>query len=207
MISVQLSRWCSSDSGDDLPCIQGRNFSPGRSRISRGSKKIIPTENPRTSSAAENPTLLSIQDPAASEEETPSVFEPHISPLALACSSFGKISMAMASVATSWKAEKKLKYDTGNHHRTHVIKGINDGRHTYEAEDNSNLPKEYPWPSPSHGQVGIPVDERAHDKFETPGDDQYTYKCPDLCGRFTVHGHPGRKAKIQDAIRNTLRKV
>jgi hypothetical protein len=30
-------------------------------------------------------------------------------PLALACSSFGKISIAIASVATSWKAEKNLR--------------------------------------------------------------------------------------------------
>ena len=48
------------------------------------------------------------QVPVVSEAEVPSTFAPHIRPLACDCCSTGMMSTAMPSVATSWKAPKKL---------------------------------------------------------------------------------------------------
>src|SRR6187431_2581501 len=107
-MSFQLVICICFASEEAAPFVHGNNFSPGRSFKNKGTSIIRPIVTDRLSIDVAKLYLYNSQLPTASEADVPMIFEPHINPLAFACCDRGTISMAIPSVATSWKAPKKL---------------------------------------------------------------------------------------------------
>ena len=96
------------ESREASPGVHGINFSPGRSLKKTGMNMINATAMDREEIAVVKPKLLISAVPATKANDVPTILVPHINPFALACSLIGITSTAIPSVATSWKAPKKL---------------------------------------------------------------------------------------------------
>ena len=107
-ISAHPPSWSASAAGDAAPAVHGRSRSPGLLRTSSGTGVKANVAAPAMANVAEAPTCPSSHDATAAVPATLSVFLPHIRLLARACSSSGTTSMVSASVATSWRARKRL---------------------------------------------------------------------------------------------------
>jgi len=108
-IIFQLSGFMSMERCEALPGVQGSIFSPGRSRTSIATDRIIPKASPSKMAIPGIPKLITTTAATAVLMEIPATWPKAMKALARPCSSLGRTSMAMPSTATSWLAPKTLR--------------------------------------------------------------------------------------------------